>query len=178
MNQSSHCTHVLSASYVTFHLVCRHIESYPINDTRATSLSYCGATTSFRKLGYAAVYNYSMKIFKYHDGIFWTNRPHITNRPHMRAICKNFRERGGEQKNFLKSGFFTLRWFPPLSLKFSQTPTSDTNAGRVPSPDRHWSLTPQCRPGLIGKQTLTHSRGHDWDMTVVIILIFQTEPLK
>ena len=115
--------------------------SYPINGIRATSLSYCGATTSFRKLGYAAVYNYSMKIFKYHDGIFWTNRPHITNRPHMRAICKNFRERGGEQKNFLKSGFFTLRWFPPLSLKFSQTPTSDTNAGRVLSPDRHWSLS-------------------------------------
>ena len=57
---------------------------------------------------YLYVYNYSMKIFKYHDDIFWTNRPHITNRPHMRAICKNFRERGGEQKNFLKSGFFTL----------------------------------------------------------------------
>ena len=42
---------------VTFHLVCRHIAELPINDTTATSLSYCGATTSFRKLGYAAKHN-------------------------------------------------------------------------------------------------------------------------
>ena len=41
---------------VTFVPVCCHIESYPINNTRATWL-YCGATTSFRKLGYAAKHN-------------------------------------------------------------------------------------------------------------------------